>query len=407
MTARTWPALEPAVFAAMFAAYTAATPLGLGPLATAAATAQGVLLRHDGAGSPLGLLGAHVLTWLPVADLATRLALASAVAGALAVMFLGRAACQILLLHPEHRASRSLVIPCAAGGAATVVGMTLGPFSAATSAGVAATAMAVVAGGVIWAVRLLVAPEDRNAGLGLSLLAGLAAGVHPAAVALLWPLAGSLWLRSLSNGQGWARFAPLLWAGGLGLALGSTVATHQSGTAPWSSMAALFPHLTTSPTGIVALIEIGEQTGVVALLLSVFGLTVLAPRVPSAFLLIVGMLGVGTWLGGAATGAAAGLLALPIAAGVASLASRFTPGQVVSAVALVIIAAIGPALDGGQARWRVDPRLPARVLELAIDRVPVRGVVDPGTPAMRGLFRYAAAVGLRPDLVVVGERQAR
>jgi hypothetical protein len=59
---------------------------------------------------------------------------------------------------------------------------------------------------------------------------------------------------------------------------------------------------------------------------------------------------------------------------------------------------VSPALDGAGARWSRDARLPAHLLGRALAEVPLRAKVDPGSPEMSGLFRYAVTLGLRPDI---------
>jgi hypothetical protein len=59
-------------------------------------------------------------------------------------------------------------------------------------------------------------------------------------------------------------------------------------------------------------------------------------------------------------------------------------------------------MDGGAARWVGRP-LPMRLLDHALNRAEVRSVVDPGTSEMTGLFHYARAIGLRPDLEIASK----
>ena len=93
--------------------------------------------------------------------------------------------------------------------------------------------------------------------------------------------------------------------------------------------------------------------------------------------------------------------AVPISAGGAELAARLGRARVVAAIVMAGLAVVSPVLDGGTGRWRRDAHGPERLLEHALLRAPLRASVDPGTAEMDGLFRYGAALGLRPDLEIV------
>jgi hypothetical protein len=97
---------------------------------------------------------------------------------------------------------------------------------------------------------------------------------------------------------------------------------------------------------------------------------------------------------------AAAAVAAPVAVGVAHLAEKLGRARLAAATAIVVIAAVAPALDGGTERWSRDGRLPAHLLGRALGEAPLRAQVDPGTPEMSGLFHFAASLGLRPDITV-------
>jgi len=83
--------------------------------------------------------------------------------------------------------------------------------------------------------------------------------------------------------------------------------------------------------------------------------------------------------------------------GVWHVSSRLGRARVAAALTLTVILAFPSAMDGGRTRWLGRP-LPMRLLDRALERAEVRGVVDPGTAEMAGVFRLARAIGLRPDL---------
>jgi hypothetical protein len=86
-------------------------------------------------------------------------------------------------------------------------------------------------------------------------------------------------------------------------------------------------------------------------------------------------------------------------AGLVHVSARLGRARLAAALALAVILVFSPAMDGGATRWVGRP-LPMRLLDRALDRAGVRSVVDPGTSEMAGLFQYARAIGLRPDLEI-------
>jgi hypothetical protein len=456
---RAWPALEPLLFGAALTAYAAGAPLGLDRPAAGSAVAAGCAFGPLAAGAvgrpPLALLGMRLLAFLPVGDLATRASLASALAGALAVALLGRLACAGLarLREAESSAAGSLAEPLAAAGAAAVVGACLGLFRAATVPGAAPVTMAVVVASWICVLRLLRPPEDARAegmrvvgegaragatpvvaedrrasarsmvaqdrrasarlvvaedapaGAALALLAGLIAGGDAGAAPLVWVPAAALWLRDLRRGARWPLVAPVLLAGGLGVALFAVVAPT---TAPIRVLDLLGGGAVPAGSGVASFIavarESAEQLGVLALLLGGAGLLVLGARAPAAAALCLAAMAAALWLsarGSAGAGTAAlGAAAVPLAVGLAHLAGKLGRARVAAVAALAVMALVVTALDGGASRWhrQADVRLASRLLESALDAVPPRGTVHPGSPQMEGLFHHARLIGLRPDV---------
>jgi len=99
--------------------------------------------------------------------------------------------------------------------------------------------------------------------------------------------------------------------------------------------------------------------------------------------------------------------AVPMSVGAAEVAARLGRARIFTAIVLAALAVVSPALDGGAARWQRDARGPERLLEHALLRAPLRASVDPGTVEMDGLFRYGAALGLRPDLEIAAHPKVR
>jgi hypothetical protein len=402
---REWPGLEPLLFGGALVAYALGLPIGLEGAASAGAAGEGVGL--GAAGAPLALFALRLCAYLPIGDLAARANLASALAGAVAVALVGRLACEVLRSlrsPPLARQPPSLLEPVAAAGAAAVVALSLGQFRAATAAGPSALTVALVAAAWGCVVVLLRAPEEARAGFRLALLAGLSAGVEPVAAPLVWIPAAGLWVWSLRRGTRWPLGAPLLFVAGLGVSL-FAVAVTESGPTLGELLGRMWPAGgDRSLSGRLAEVagparEAGEELGVVGLLLAAPGLLVLGGRLPLTFAFVVAALAAGLWLPDGVRLAAA-LLAAPMAVGIVHLADKLGRARLAAATALAVMAAIAPALDGGAARWSRDVRLPTHLMVRALSEVPLRATVDPGTPEMAGLFHYAGALGLRPDITV-------
>lgn len=161
-------------------------------------------------GFPLALALSKALSLLPLGELAWRVHLASAVAGALAV---GLTTALVLALAPGLAGLAGAV----GAGCALAASMTF--YKAAVVTEVYASTAAAIAGGLLLLVRALAG--DRGAGLGLALLYGVAAtGLH-ASARLLLALPVLLALGALlRRGARWVLAAPaLVTLGALGAAL--------------------------------------------------------------------------------------------------------------------------------------------------------------------------------------------
>jgi hypothetical protein len=393
---REWPALEPLLFGGALALYAAGLPVGLDGTAAGAAASAPAL-----AGAPLAALAIRLVGYLPVGDLAARANLASALAGAVAVALLGRLGCEALRLLRAPERTREPLEPLAAVGAAAVAALVLGAFRDATGAGSAAVTLALAAGAWVNALVLVRAPEDRKAGLRLALLAGLCAGVQPVLAPLVWVPTLWLWWRALRQGLRWPLAAPVVFATGLGVVL-FALAVSSTGGGPTSGELArgLWPARAPGPAAIAPIVEAGEELGVVGMLLVALGALVLVARLPLVGALVLWTMGAGLWLSGTGVRLAAAVAVAPLAVGLDHLARKLGRARLAAATAIAIMAVVSPALDGGALRFARDARLPGHLLGRALDEVPLRAQVDPGSAEMSGLFHYAASLGLRPDITV-------
>jgi hypothetical protein len=430
---RVWPLLDLPLFAGTLLAYAAALPLGLDRLGAARAIEQGYLLSAGApaeGGAPLGALLIRLFAFFPFADVAARANLASAVAGAVAAVLLGRLSTEVLinLCPPAHarRTERDLWHePVAAAAGAGVAALSMGLFLAATSAGAVALTTALVAGVWIRGVRVARAPEDTREGLWLAFLAGLALGSDPRAPAFVWPPAFLLWIWALRRGERWPLLAPVVAVAGGAVAFYVTVAAdvpvsirvlgERLALGVWSGP--IFGPASAGEPGASGLLALGghltAELGVVAILVAVVGLLVLLLRAPLACALVLVSLAPGLLLAVGETrepgrmevaGAAIALLvaaaSVPLSVGIAYMAGKLGPARAAAAAVLAVTALAWPILEGGGRRWSRDGRVPARLLEHALAGAPPRSVVDPGTPEMAALLGYARALGLRPDLTI-------
>jgi hypothetical protein len=401
-----WPALEALLFAGALLLYVGALPLGLERPTAGLTVAEGCALDGTRGGPPLALLAIRLFAFFPIADLATRAALASAVAAALAVALLGRLAATALAaartgdpanvpredvrwaepgtIHPRRPPPRDPVELVAVLGATAVVALSLGLFRTATSASSAPLTMVLVAAVWIRALKVWQAPDQARPGLSLALMAGLALGTEAVAVPLaVGPaLVVILWAARRAR---WPLAAPLLFLAGASvllfpLAVGGEV------------LARLWPARV--PGGMVAA---AEELGVVGLLLAGGGLLGLVVRAPKLGLVLAAIGALAAWFSGAALAVAAGAAVMPLAVGLWQLAGKLGRARPAAVTALAMLAVLATGMEGGP-RWRRDLRLPARLMERALDKAPPRATVDPGSPQMAGLFRYASLLGLGRDV---------
>jgi hypothetical protein len=417
---RTWPALDPALFVGSLVVYVAGTPLGLDRVAAAARVAAALGATSQEPGTLLALLVSRLAVYLPLGDGAARTNLAAALLAALATTLLGRLCTDLLAaLRPPPHARQGprdfLYEPFLATGAALAGGLSLAMFQTATSAGAASATLALLAGAWLVALPLLRAEGGAGRGFALAGLSGLAAGVDPVAGPLLWPLAFGLWLWELRRGSRWPLLAPLLFVAALGGSLLATMAASGSSGNLLHPLGSLWPsgiHDRAVVVGTAA--EMSDELGVVGLLLGGVGTLALLRRAPLVacwlgFTMVTALLlghppgQGGLHLDSTRAGLPAALMAaaVPVSAGAAELAARLGRARVVTALVLAALVVVSPVLDGGTSRWRRDAHGPERLLEHALLRAPLRASVDPGTAEMDGLFRYGAALGLRPDLEIV------
>jgi hypothetical protein len=229
-------------------------------------------------------------------------------------------------------------------------------FASATRAGPAALAAALALGALLLAERVARAPADGRAGLGLALLAGLAAGGPLAAAALTWPPAWLLSGRALRRGERWPLLAPVVFVAGTGITLllffrapGHAARAELGGhlllLPVLRGLAALSPHALAG-----ALAALVEELGVLAVLVAAVGL--LSTRglglVFTLWPLALGLalragLGSGTDASVATMAASYGL-ALPLAHGILRLAEPLGRARVPAAGALGVILAVWPLL---------------------------------------------------------------
>jgi hypothetical protein len=412
--------LQVGIVGAALALGTVAAPLGLDRVGAAGAAAATLSLRiGPGSGTaPAVLLWDRLFACVPLGDVATRLTLAAAAAAALVALFTHRL-CRALLLEirpamtavPRPSGAAFAHEPPAALGASAVAFLSAGAFAHA-DAGTALSAALVV-----WALALA-AEIARDAarpapGLALAFACGLTTGAAPIAFGIVAPPSVVLWIWSLRRGERWPLVAPLAFVAGVGVLFVAIAAAEpaarlgdvagQLGAAPLRHALAIAqaPRVLALGRGPV------EDAGVLALLVAGVGLLPVLARAPACAALLL-FCGWAALVGGSAASPGsvdaatahvvlASLIAAPTAAGLAHLAGKLGRARWHAAVALAVIVAVAPALDGGAARWAPARPLAGRLLDRALDRVPVGATVDPGSPELRALFGYAQAIGLRPD----------
>jgi hypothetical protein len=415
--AREWPTLDAALLAAALAIYAFAVPLGLARVEVAPQVAAGVALDTSAESAIYAVLGMRLAAWVPLGDLTMRANLASVVLGALATMLFGRLCLQVLLLlrpsaHARQEPRAFLYEPIAASAAALALALSLSTFAVSTTAGNAAATLLILAAGLLVGLALLRDWTSATAGSALAGLAGLSSGVAPIAGPLLWPLLVGAGVWALRKGARWPLLAPVVFVAGWG---GSALAVVAASRSP-ATLAGLLRglrQLGVHPGAALAAtaLELADQLGVVGSLLAAIGVVVVAARaaVPAAWLLLTLVSALlfarpsdvqATGPDQAALPAALAVAAVFAAAGLVHLSSRLGRARLAAAATLAVMLVLTPAMDGGTARWLRRPALPMRLLDHALARADLRSQVDPGTPAMAGLFRLAKVIGLRPDLVL-------
>ena len=418
---RVWPWLDPALFAGSLVIYALALPLGLGRVEVAPLVAAGLALDTSTLPLPFTLLAVRVADFLPLGDSALRANLASALLCALAVALVGRLALEVvaLLRPPAHARQESrdfLHEPIAAAGAALAAALSLSVFQMGVGAGSAPATLLLLLGGLLAGFFLLQNSNAHLAGYALAALGGLATGVDPIAGPLLWPPLAALSLWSLRKGARWPLLAPLCfvvgWGGaGLGTLAAASTALSASSLLPHMRSLAVSARATLLSTAI----ELGDEVGVIGVLLAAIGMVALASRalVLSAWLALTGLTSLlfARLADPVGDAMAAARAAMPLAivvsfvfasVGLLHVSARLGRARMASSLALAVILLFSPALDRGSSRWHRRAGPPMHLLDRALERARLRSMVLPGSAEMEGLFRLARAMGLRPDLEIVG-----
>jgi hypothetical protein len=413
---RAWPALDWLVFGGSLAVYAAVVPLGLARIEAAPHVSAAVALEPGQQAAPLALLLTRLLQYLPVGDVALRANLLSCACAAGAVALVARLSLKLgALFRPPPSARQDVAMflhePVAAAGAALTCALSVATFEAGITAGSTAMTLLVLLSALLAELALLRDIGNTSAGLALASLAGLSAAVGPMVGPVVWPVLVGLGLWALRKGSRWPLFAPLCFLATLG---GFALATTAASLAPLSLREVFVSPFLVAPQGRAELwmtaLEIGDQVGVVGVLLAVIGMAVLFSRAAV----------IGAWLTlnlvtcllfanlaetplmpvRAAFPMAIAATCLFACVGLVHVSSRLGRARLAAASALAVILAFPPAIDGGRARWVVRP-VATRLLDRALDKAETRAVVDPGTAEMAGLFSLARAIGLRPDLEMI------
>lgn len=362
----------------------------------------------------------RVATLFPVGDLTMRLSLLGAVVGALAVYLWTRVGLELAAwLRPPPRARlgpddavHEPVAVLGAVAAVTLCGPVLTHYTTASAA--QALSLGFVAAWA-WAVTLLLRdPADARAALAASFLAGVTAVSAPTVAPLLLPPGLVFWVWGLKRRARWALLGPLAFALGTAPGLGGA-AVGFGDTARWAGWFDLISlGVFRRAAGQVGFevwwqtaVSLADGLGVVAVLLALLGLGVLALRLPSWGGLVL----YGTWAGvlsAAGAGVARearladflGFVMPALAAGILHFSAKLGRARLPAALALSLMCLVAPVMSGGLARFGPDGRLPLHLLSRAEWRLPPRSAVDPGSDELRLVFRYGAALGVRPDLVI-------
>jgi hypothetical protein len=421
---RAWRKLDAALFSGAFVLYVSTMPLGLDRVESAPRIAAGLVLDTQGGSPPLALLAMRVGEFLPLGDVGLRANLVSALLTALAVTLIGRlCVATVGVLRPPARArqeARDFVHePIAALGSAGIAALSVATFDIGTRAGTAAATLALIVAGLWAGFELLHRSHSAAAGLALSGLAGLSAGVDAIATPLLWPAWVVLGVWALRKGARWPLLAPLAFVAGWG---GAALAGVALASSP-ASYAAVVPGvgalrgLSSAGLGTSAL-ELADQIGVVGALVAGIGVVVLSTRATllTAWLSSTAFTAVLFFHAAQRSSAPGGVdvaeaarAALPAAiavsctfasVGLVHVAGRLGRARMAGVLALAVIMVSSPAMDSRPDMDSARNGLPMHLLDRALDRAEIRATVDPGSVPVSGLFRLARALGLRPDLDV-------
>ena len=217
-----------------------------------------------------------------------------------------------------------------------------------------------------------------RAGLTLAFLCGLASGGGWPVRIALWPMGLLLALRALRLGHRWPLWAPALFGAGWLPLVGSALASE-----PAPTITQLFARIFAMPAGVAAsaavpgvAIAVGEDLGVLAMLVAALGLWTLIKR-PGPVLSVSVMMWLCLVVAAAFAGtrglahvAAVAALAAPVAAGVGALSQVFgrARGAVALVVAVIVVVPAAWAGVGGAlaAPGRRAPGAIARRLDAAV-----------------------------------------
>ncbi len=290
----------------------------------------------------------------PLGDPLLHLCALSVVTGAgLAALWCWRSATDGRLA--AARALTPLEIVGAAAGVATLA-VSRSFFQAATTAGPVAIGVLAALAPVVLAERVWRSPCDRRLGLALAAVAGASAGAPLAAAAIGWPFATLAWGRALRRRARWAAPAPMVFgmaaiASVVGLAHGSAAVRARDLVGHLALVPVVRAIAHVSVAGMAhAGAELGDQIGVLALLVAGAGLTRLDATSWLATLWpILAGVALRASFGADADGTigiivAAAAVALPLGAGTVRLAERLGRAAVPAAAAVGVIVVIWPLL---------------------------------------------------------------
>lgn len=396
-----------ALFLAAFAALACALSLGIPPRDGELATAAFTLSAPTGAGATLFALLGKAAALVPLGELAARIALLAALAGA---------ACAYAI----YRAVRALAGDDATAGAAGVLAAALALadgtlWRAATSAS-PRTLEAALAAAALWlAARATDETRERaRAGRLLALTAGLAAAASPYLFLWLAAPAALVAVQRLRRGDRWPRLGLLGFAASAAASIAVPLAAAQ-GRAPDAGQAASLagwlgalssaaaPHGSALVSWVRAL---GGELGPLAIAAALVGAASLSAKRRGVLFLATALLAGDALSGGGCVAAA--VVAILAGCGASALARRILARgaaaiggpSVAGALGFVVVVqplAIGPRPAGdATTRWA----------QAALAEAPPRALLVPVSDELSGGLAYAqAAWGARPDVTVLDRRR--